>query len=227
MQLARQSKPKAASSRRTPKVIRGETMRAIHATWRKICDLEGDDLRAARLAFSERVLDLRKPLKSMTKLTPAQLGRVLDAMRERERAPGLFGVSTSEFRVAEPGTRNPEPETGEVFHLATSAQVEAIDKLFAYLGWSTGGFEKFLDEKFQRRSARMLTPAQANACTMILFTIAGRKRVLSGMQYLDGDAPKISRALIRAEIPRLKRELGIDQQRSGVRGRRSDDESEY
>ena len=69
--------------------VRAATLRAIHVTWRKVAfDLEAEELRDARLAFCTEVLNLRKPLKSIRKLSPAQLGRILDAMRELERARG-------------------------------------------------------------------------------------------------------------------------------------------
>src|SRR6266567_7649938 len=73
--------------------VRTQTLRAIHATWRKICpDLEGEELRDARIAFATRALNLKNPLKSTGKLSPSQLGRVLDEMRKRERTPSLPGI---------------------------------------------------------------------------------------------------------------------------------------
>ncbi len=130
------------------KTVRGETIKAIHATWRKIAfDLEAEELRDARLAFCTEALGLRKPLKSISKLSPAQLGRILDAMRELERAPSLpgagFGVPTLVGTPPEGGT-----PSAEIHHLATKAQTDAIGKLIRYLGWSAIGAQAFIAADF-------------------------------------------------------------------------------
>lgn len=185
--------------------VRGQTLRAIHATWRKIAPsgLDGDELRDARLAFATKALNLKKPLASIQKCSPAQLGRVLDAMRELEHTPSLPGVD-----APLPIPRQPSPAEGaEIIHLATNAQVSAIERLRNYLGWTAIGLQNFMIDKFRgKHSAALLTPADANSCTMILLTIAARKRITG-----RGVTGKISRTLIHAEIPALKRELGIDQ----------------
>jgi hypothetical protein len=208
LQLVVNQSPKPQAQRPKSKDVRAQTLRAIHATWRKICpDLEGEELRAARIAFASRVLNIRKPLKSMSKLSPKQLGIVLDEMRRHERAPALPGVR------ALPARSTPEAcvpnETAEIHHLATQAQVDTINKLIRYLNWSALGAQAFIVDKFKRHSSNMLTPPQANSCTVILFTIAARKRIKD-----RGFEGKISRTLIHAEFPALKRELGIDQKPS-------------
>jgi len=203
MQLAKQSTSKAAPKRRTPKrSAHAGTMQAIHATWRKVAPptvVDAEDLRTERLSFAARVLNLNKPLESLSGLSGAQLGRVLDAMRELERATSRpaapHGVPTVDRR----------PSTVEIHHLATTAQVEAIDKLFDYLCWTTEGREGFLENKFRMTSRRMLTPVQANACMRILFNIAASRDLRAR------GAERATQAMIRAEIPALKRLLGIDQ----------------
>lgn len=205
------SQPKAPSSRRTPKNdnVRAQTLRAIHATWRKICpDLEGEDLRDARVAFATKALNLKKPLKSMGKLSSKQLGVVLDEMRRHERAPGLPGIPVSSQQEAVGRTHDDAP-SAEIHHLATQAQVDTINKLIRYLGWTAIGAQAFIADKFKRSSPRMLTPPEANSCTVIMFTIAARKRIKD-----RGFEGKISRTLIHAEFPALKRELGVDQKPS-------------
>jgi|SRR5260370_477392 len=224
MQTASQNQSKAVSipPHSKKKSARAGTIAAIHVTWKKINPLlETDELRDARLAFCIELLGLRKQLKSMTRLSDKQLGRVIDAMREIERAPGLpmerphpAGGAQASLPAISAGRDAGEPQPGmaalhaEVFHLATTAQVETIDKLFVYLGWSAGGIEKFLEGKFRRKSQRLLTPAQANSCTMILFNIAASRDIRArGFEHA-------TRPMIRQEIPKLKARLGIDQKKS-------------
>lgn len=220
MLMAVQNQSKAPSSRRTPKKtdVRKETLKALNATWRKICPLEGEELRDARLAFATRALSLRKPLTSMGKLSPAQLGRILDEMRRHERAPALPGIPLTEKQKAVNGVGissvSSVVETAEIHHLATDAQVDAIGKLFAFLKWSPSFCEGFIAKRFNgRTTARLLSPSDANALTNILFNTAAHRRIKSVYEQLNVECPKISRVRIRAEIPALKRELGIDQRK--------------
>lgn len=184
---------------------RAQTLRAIHATWRKVCPLDGEELRDARLVFATNALGLKKSLTSTSKLSQSQLGRILDKMRELERAPVLPGVEGVCTAVSARPSRLPGGE-GEVHHLATDAQVGAINKLIHHLGWSAIGAQAFIAQRYRRDSARLLTPAQANALTMILFNIAASKAIKSR----PGFEGKVTRQMIRMEIPRLKQELGID-----------------
>ncbi|HKO43367.1 MAG TPA: phage protein GemA/Gp16 family protein [Pyrinomonadaceae bacterium] len=211
MQLARQSTFKNEKPARSKKDVRAATIAAIHVTWKKLRrDLKGDadELREQRLAFMSRVLNCE--VKSTRDLTPAKLGKVLDAMRELERAPTLPGVSSLKSQVPskEPETWDLRPETAEIVHLATEAQVATIEKLFKHLGWGLEAIEGFTEKRFKVKSYRMLTPAKANSLTMILLNIAAsnalRKR---GMQ-------RVSRRMIAIEIPSIKRLLNIDQKPS-------------
>jgi hypothetical protein len=204
MQLAKQSTAKALPKRRPPKRggAHAGTMQAIHATWRKVAPptvVDAEDLRIERLNFATRVLNLNEPLESLNGLSGAQLGRVLDAMRELERAPTV--VQSPKSKV-----QGPDEAEAEIHHLATTAQVEAIDKLFASLEWFPTTVEKFLLDKFKTKSQRMLTVKQANSCTMILFNIAASFAIRAQFPGVP-----VSRAMIRREIPALKRRLGIDQ----------------
>ena len=186
--------------------VRAATRRAIHATWRKICPLDGEELRDARIAFASKVLGLRKPLKSTSTLSSAQLGRILDAMRAMERAPELPGVTVRAGLVPARSRATTADAGAAIVHLATAAQVTTLEKLRVHLGWSATGFQAFIVDKFEgKHSPSLLTPAQASSCTMILLTIAARNRLKN-----RGFNGKISRQLIRAEIPALKRALEID-----------------
>jgi hypothetical protein len=196
------------------KTVRGETIKAIHATWKKVVrgiDVnDKDELRDARLRFCERTLGLRRSLKSMSGLNGAQLGRVLDEMRRLERAPALPGTERLQLAGAPPVS--PGPAAGaEIHHLATKAQTDAIGKLVRYLGWTAIGKQAFIAKRYGRDSERMITPDQANSLTMVLFNIAGAKAIRDRRRENKQEPTEVSRQMIRQEIPRLKRELGIDQ----------------
>lgn len=227
MQTATQKKFKPGTTRKK-KSVRAGTMQAIHATWRKVAPptvVDAEDLRVERLNFATRVLNLNKPLDSMSGLSGAQLGRVLDAMREMERAPALPGGSPTVSEGYEDAGKMPALPAAEIHHLATTAQVEAIEKLFdcEYLRWSVVKREEFLSKRFRRSSPRMLTTVQANHCTMILMSIAAHRRIKTRLVRVSKKDQKVSRTMVHAEIPALKRRLGIDQQKSEVRNQKSAD----
>jgi hypothetical protein len=209
MELARQSTSKAATGRRTPKKsARAATIAAIHITWSKLRrDLKGDkeELRESRLLFMSQVLN--REVTTSRGLSQAKLGKVLDAMRALESSPLLpGGVPT----VEQPPAIESAP--AEVHHLATEAQVATSDKLFGYLGWSPEAIASFTEKRFKRKSPRLITPKQANSLTMILMNIAASRDIKRRWKAERGrEVEHVSREMIRAEIPALKRRLGIDQ----------------
>jgi hypothetical protein len=225
MQLARQSTSKP--SKKDTRSARAKTVAAIHITWGKLRrDLKGDkdELRDSRLVFMSRVLN--RDVKSSRDLSQAKLGKVLDAMRELERSPVLPGVSGSEFRVSssEPGTQNSKLET-QIHHLATASQVATLDKLFVHLSWGEEAICDFVMRRFSRNTYRMITPKQANSLTMILFTIAASNNIKRRYREETGrNVEHVSREMIRAEIPSLKKRLGIDQQPTGDRRPQTEEE---
>jgi len=206
MQLVTQSNVKTGSDRerakRTKKDARAGTIAAIHITWKKLRpDLrhDKDELRESRLAFMSQVL--KREVTSSRDLTLRKLGKVLDAMRELERAPLLPGALLAPERRSEAVAG-----LGEVVHLATEFQVVALNKIFDHLRWSLEAIEGFLFKRFKTKSHRMLTPDQANKLTMILLTIAASRDIKNRTKV-----ERVSRAMVRAEIPALKRRLEIDQ----------------
>jgi hypothetical protein len=220
MQMASQrafNQGSGAGGQRPAKDVRAETIKAIHATWRKVArgvDVnDKDEMRTARLRFCEKALGLRRTLKSMGSLSGAQLGRVLDEMRRLERTPGLPGMpSVGSPNVSEGLFGNgalPDgraSDTGaEIHHLATKAQTEAIDKLFTFLGWSAIGIQGFVTSKYKKHSHRVLTPQEAQSCTYILLRIAAQRSIKESRHV-----ERVSNVMIREEIPRLKVRLGID-----------------
>src|SRR4051812_16006740 len=115
-------------SRAAKPSVRAQTMRAIHATWKKVVrgiDVnDKDELRSSRIAFANSVLRLNPPIESFSdkRLTSRRLGEVLDEMRRLERAPRLPGVSVGARLVPARDRARPD-ETAEIIHLATDAQV--------------------------------------------------------------------------------------------------------
>jgi hypothetical protein len=219
---------------RSKKDARAGTIAAIHITWGKICrgkKLDKDELRQARLDFINNVLNPKTPIESLRDrvMTQAKLGKVLDAMRDLERAPLLPGAEQlSGVRCqgpAGPGTQNPEPGTGSVVHLATESQVATIEKLLAHLRWNAEATEGFIRKRFKTGSPRMLTVDAANKLTMILMTIAASRDIKDRKGVM-----RVSRVMIRMEIPELKRRLGIDQKPDGRQSTvdgLSEEEGEY
>jgi len=182
--------------------VRSKTIAAIHLTWKKLRrDLsDADESREQRLTFMAGVLK-KDSISSTRDLTDRQLGRVLDAMRELERAPELPGMQVI-HRVSRSETT---PATAEIIHLATAAQVSALKKLLAHLGWRAEAQEGFIEKRFHRKSVEMLSPKDAHSLTMILLNIAASNAVRSR------GVKRASRLMIGDEIPRIKRLLGIDQ----------------
>jgi hypothetical protein len=164
------------------------------------------------------VLNLKRPIASSRDLTDKQLGRVLDRMRELESQPELPGSQTI-HAVAGPSAGL--SEEAEIAHLATGAQVATIEKLLGSLGWSADARQRFLQRRFKRTSPRLLSPPQANSLTMILFNIAAAKAIRE-----RATVERVSRTMIRAEIPQLKRRLGIDQKPQPIDEEFFDDERE-
>ena len=209
MQTASQSSFKSGDKAPHSKARAG-TIAAIHITWKKLRpDLRHDAeaLREQRLAFMAGVL--KRPVDSSRGLTDRQLGRVLDAMRDLERAPCLPGAQTdyamcrSQVAADQSEIRNPK---SAIVHLATEAQAGAIDKLFAHLRWSPEAIESFIFKRFHRKSHRTLSPKAANSLTMILLNIAAARAIKDRT-----NGQRVTRQMIGAEIPAIKRLLGIDQ----------------
>jgi len=217
MQLARQTVFKSEKPARVKKSGRAGTIAAIHIVWKKLRpdlrhDVEG--LRAARLDFMNDVLKPKRLIESMRDVSEAKLGKVLDAMRELERAPLLPGAQASSLPAGGSAKIHQGEEAG-IHHLATEAQVAVISKLFLHLGWTLESIEGFTFQKFKRKSHRMITPKQANSLTMILLTIAAARDIKRRWLAETGrEVGKVSREMIRAEIPQLKRRLEIDQKPS-------------
>jgi len=166
-----------------------------------------EELRLERLAFCERVLNLRRPLDSMRRLTDAQLARVIEAIKAEMPQGTLPGCSVHHFRGNERGLSCGPEEMGQVHHLAGAEQVWAITLVLDYLGWSAAGRERFIEAKYQRKSPNMLTPKQANGLLMILFNIAAS----NDLKRQHGEQTRVTKQMKMRYIPGLKKKLGIDQ----------------
>ena len=186
------------------KDIRTLMLRKIHVEFPKLRpDLRHstEELREARLRFCEEALRLKpQSLSSMSGLRDKQLERVIEAIKDHKRQPELRPGFTpkAEIELDAPA---------EIIHLAGAEQVWAIEQVFAYLGWSQGYQEVFLQKRYNRRSPQMLISTDATACLMVLFNIAASRDI----KNQRGEGFKVSRKMIGQYIPTLKRKLGIDQ----------------
>ena len=176
----------------------------IKLTWRELRgDLAGDreELRNQLLVFAAAELGIQ-PIGSLTDLTDGQLKRVAEALQREKHQPRLPGQSLPEVK--------PAPITsGEVIHLASQPQQFTINKLFAYLRWSSDYREQFLREKYRRNSPAMLSTKQAHGCIRLLLNFAAY-RDLKEQRGGDGKIPQ--RDAVRY-LTELKRKLGIGQKK--------------
>jgi hypothetical protein len=192
--------------------MRNKMLAKIHvefATLRPDLRHATEELKLERLAFCERVLNLRKPLDSMRRLNDSQLGRVIEAIKAEKPQGALPGCSVHHFRGSDKGVSCGVEQMAEIHHLAGAEQVWAINKVFDHLGWSQQGRENFLKSKFNRTSPNMLTPKQANGLLVILFNIAASR----DLKTQHGEGTVITKAMKGKYIPELKKKLGIDQVR--------------
>ena len=200
------------------KELRTRLMRKIHAEFPKLRpDLRHstEELKLERRAFCERALNLRKPLESMSRLSNEQLGKVIEAIKREMPSPQLPGCSVHHFKgkataapaspVASPPADGQQP--GEIHHLAGAEQVWAIRRVISHLGWSKEGAERFIKARYRSTGPEMLTPRQATALLVILFNIAASRE----LKAKRGADEPVTRAMIAAHLPQLKRKLGIDQ----------------
>jgi hypothetical protein len=204
------------------------------------------ELREARLDFCCQVLGLAK-LDTMMSLNTIELERVIKAM-QRQKAEGggqkAEVVTIHGSRSAKPATRaalgamaraglealassessldcglqNPQSEirnsqSAEVIHLAGPEQAWAIERLFEYLGWEQEKRDGFLKKRFKHANVKMLRPRQATGLTRILFNIAAHRDIRA-----RGVEGPISREMIDAEIPKLKKRVGIEKKGDETNG---------
>src|SRR2546423_4188399 len=189
MQTARPARQDSSS-----KSMRSRMLAALNIRWKKLRhDLAGDELHDELIAFINDRLRLKEPISSLRSLSDAQLGRSLDALRDLEAQPAL------------PNSQGVNGQSAEIIHLASAAQVHTINTLLDYLRWSDPARENFIEQRFKRKSPSMLSPKQAHALIMILLNVATARWVKE-----TRGASRVSRLLIREEIPHLKAMLGND-----------------
>lgn len=174
---------------------------AIHIEWKRLRpDLRhsADELRDERLAFISNALGLKFIPASMSDLTDKQLGKVLDALRDLQEQPRLPNCEVQQRPLADAG----------VIHLASAEQVHTINKLLLHLGWGDAAQKAFISRRFRRENPVHLFPKQASSLIRILLNIACTR------ELKERGIEKVSRPMIRLQIPRLKARLGIDRKPS-------------
>lgn len=202
MQPARKEDRQTSRPNQSP---RNRVIAAIHLTWRKLRpDLRHspEELRDERLAFITDRLKLKRPLKSMRSLSTPQLCLALEEMRRLISEPLLPNSNAAPVKPIVQGG-------AEIIHLASAEQVYTINKLFDCLSWGPELRAGFLKKRFHRDTPSMLSPQQAQATVMILLNIAAARAIRS-----RGGVTRVTRGMIRVEIPALKARLGIDRKQA-------------
>jgi hypothetical protein len=178
-----------------------------------------EELREARLEFCQVALGLAHTPASMGEFNNRQLGKVLDAIKAAKTQPGLPGCQIHGLRQSGGQARatvsrinsrgcdagDMRAGSAEIIHLASEEQRWAISRIFDLLQWSEEGRARFLNSKFKKRTAAMLTAKEANSAMMILLYIAAYAALRA-----DPKVKRVSRKMAKAYIPTLKKTLGID-----------------
>ncbi|HKQ06628.1 MAG TPA: hypothetical protein VJ464_15955 [Blastocatellia bacterium] len=147
------------------------------------------------------------PIASLRELTIPQLKKLIEAMQREIAQPQIAGLNLTAFAVQVPATQAAaQAAPGEVVHLCSNEQAWAIGRVFSYLGWTDAGREAFLKRNFRRTNQRMLTVRQAGSAIRILLNIAAS----GDIKLRKGKDFKVPAWMIRAEIPALKRRIGLE-----------------
>jgi hypothetical protein len=212
------------------KATRIKRLARIHILWKELrpdLRFSDEDRKQELRAYACTVLDLPE-LASLGDLTDGKISKLLDALVRESSSPRLPGQTLPEqaFRVPPSGGSPPfvVPPSGtqlavgltpapsaEVIHLATEAQVWAINRLWNHLNWSPDARSKFLKDRFNRAAPRFLTPRQANKLITILLTITASAEIKKEAEDRGEPLKRVSRAMAQGRFPQLKRELGIGQ----------------
>ncbi len=144
-----------------------------------------------RNAFVGKLLNLRKPIGSITELSGAQLGLALDLMKgkQKKQAGSLRSDRNVIFLSAE---------------RASKEQIFTIRKLLNYLKWSDEARTDFLTKRGFPANIETLRFKKATSLTNILLNIAAHKD-------LKSQGKKTGRAAQAKYLKTLKRKLEIDQ----------------
>ena len=204
---------KYASNQRSMSVeSRRASYAAININWLQMRpDLRFESkeiIREERLAWITSLLDLARPLSSLTKLTDGQIGIVMDEMRRmtgtksepKPKPPQTRGnvVQLSDYKKNTPKVKS----EAEIKHLTSEEQLFTLEKLETYIGWTTQQRENYLRPRFGPANFQMLTFQQANALMIQLLNIAAHKD-------LKAMGKKTGRTENAKYIPTLKKKLGV------------------
>ncbi len=169
---------------------------AVKIKWKQLrSDLSAGDLREALLDFCAAELKIA-PIGSITELTIPQLNKILAAIDREMAQPRLPGQA--------PIARAELTSGAEVTNLASEEQRWFINELFAMAGWHELGIERFLEERWKRKSAAMLTQRQARQCIPTLLYLVAGTDLRRGRA--DNQIP-VTKDQIRKHIPTIKMRL--------------------
>ena len=180
-----------------------------------------EEMKEALYDLCTEALNKRERVTSLRKLTDKELGRVIEAIKDRLRQPELPGssvVKMSQRRglscgIDEMGQSSAavSAESAEIIHLSGEEQVWAINQVFSFLKWGKEAREGFMRRRFNRTSPSMLSPGDANSLLYILMRIAARKILTD-----EEDFKKPNQQLIASRIPEVKARLGIGKSRESA-----------
>jgi len=179
---------------------------AIKIKWKQLrTDLSASDLREALLEFCAGELKIA-PIGSITELTIPQLNKILAAIDRETAQPRLPG---------QPSTASIELENGAVVtNLASEEQRWMIEQLFDMARWNEIAIERFLMERWKRKTPAMLTQRQARACIPTLLYLVAGTDLRRGRA--DNQIP-VTKDQIRRHMPEIKARLARRAREAGRR----------
>lgn len=181
----------------------------IHAAWTELRpDLRHDreEQRAQRLRYVEAVTGYQ--VESLTELSEAALGEVLNAMRlelgPREKRQIANNVVEATFGRRRTVHQGPPATVQPINDFATKAQVWAMRKIFDWLGWGHEKATEWLQKKYKRSAVEKLSFKQGHSAIRLLLEIATSRWLKSDR----GEAP-VTKQEIAANVEAVKTLIGI------------------
>lgn len=187
----------------------------IHAAWTELRpDLkrDRDEQRAQRLAYVKAVTGFE--VKSLTELSEAALGDVLNAMRmelgpreKKEIADNVVRVTFGKRRSVHQG---PPATVEPIAQFTTPQQVWAIRRIFDWLQFNEAKRTEWLQKKYRRSAVEKLSFKEGHSAIRLLLEIA----VARWLKSDRGEVP-VTKQEIAQNVEAVKRLIGIGRKGGG------------